>query len=98
DILQELGQKKDKQFLVGFAAETEQVDKYALEKLKRKNADMIVANDVSAQGAGFGGDTNIVTIYHKDNTLKKLPLLSKSEVEKVILLEIIRKLGEGNKQ
>lgn len=98
DILQELGQKKDKQFLVGFAAETEQVDKYALEKLKRKNADMIVANDVSAQGAGFGGDTNIVTIYHKDNTLKKLPLLSKSEVAKEILLEIIRKLGEGNKQ
>ncbi|MBS4207675.1 bifunctional phosphopantothenoylcysteine decarboxylase/phosphopantothenate--cysteine ligase CoaBC [Bacillus sp. FJAT-50079] len=93
DILQELGQLKDQQFLVGFAAETNDLATYARDKLKRKNADMIVANDVTAKGAGFAGDTNIVTIFHKDDTIKELPLLSKHETAKEILMEVVRKLG-----
>ncbi|PTY79848.1 bifunctional 4'-phosphopantothenoylcysteine decarboxylase/phosphopantothenoylcysteine synthetase [Heyndrickxia sporothermodurans] len=95
DILKELGQKKDKPFLVGFAAETENVDENAWGKLERKNADIIVANDVSKQGAGFGGDTNIVTIYKKDRTKKELPLLSKNETAQEILREISRELKRG---
>lgn len=93
DILHGLGQIKDQQFLVGFAAETDHVAEYAQQKLKNKNADMIVANDVTAEGAGFAGDTNIVTIYHKDQTKKELPMLSKYETAKEILQEITIKLG-----
>ncbi len=95
DVLQELGQIKNHQFLVGFAAETENIDRNAREKLERKNADMIVANDVSAEGAGFGGDTNIVTIYHKDQSKKEMPLLSKRDTAKEILKEISLKLEEN---
>ena len=87
DILFELGQKKKKQILIGFAAETEQVDEYAQGKLKRKNADMIVANNVTAEGAGFGTDTNIVTFFKKDGSLEKLPLMSKKDVAVKILEE-----------
>ncbi|WP_026585594.1 bifunctional phosphopantothenoylcysteine decarboxylase/phosphopantothenate--cysteine ligase CoaBC [Bacillus sp. J33] len=87
DILFELGQKKKGQILIGFAAETERVDEYAQGKLKRKNADMIVANNVTSQGAGFGTDTNIVTLFKKDGTFEELPLLSKKEVAAKILEE-----------
>ena len=95
DVLQELGQIKNHQFLVGFAAETNNIDRNAREKLERKNADMIIANDVSAEGAGFGVDTNIVTIYHKDQSKKELPLLSKRDTAKEILKEISLKLEEN---
>lgn len=95
DILLELGKKEDKPFLVGFAAETENIDEYAWSKLERKNADIIVANDVSREGAGFEGDTNIVTLYKKNHTKKELPLLSKNQTAKEILLEIHRDLKEG---
>ncbi len=94
DILLEMGQRKDQQFLVGFAAETNNIEQYAREKLKKKNADMIIANDVTAQGAGFAGDTNIVTMFHKDNSVKELPLLTKHETAKQILTEIVLKLGD----
>ncbi|MGE8204137.1 bifunctional phosphopantothenoylcysteine decarboxylase/phosphopantothenate--cysteine ligase CoaBC [Heyndrickxia sp. NPDC080065] len=95
DILKELGQKQDKPYLVGFAAETENIDEHAWGKLERKNADIIVANDVSKDGAGFGGDTNIVTIYKKNKSKKELPLLSKHETASEILKEISRELNEG---
>jgi phosphopantothenoylcysteine decarboxylase / phosphopantothenate---cysteine ligase len=95
DILQELGKKQDKPFLVGFAAETEHMDEYAWSKLERKNADMIVANDVSQEGAGFEGDTNIVTIYKRNHSKRELPLLSKNNTAKEILLEIFGDLKEG---
>ncbi|MCS0673016.1 bifunctional phosphopantothenoylcysteine decarboxylase/phosphopantothenate--cysteine ligase CoaBC [Cytobacillus firmus] len=87
DILFELGQKKKKQILIGFAAETEQVDEYAQDKLKRKNADLIVANNVTAEGAGFGTDTNIVTFFKKDGSSEKLPLMAKKDVAVKILEE-----------
>ena len=57
DILFDLGQKKTHQFLVGFAAETNDVQSYAMDKLQRKRLNMIVANDVTQKGAGFGADT-----------------------------------------
>lgn len=87
DILFELGQRKTKQILIGFAAETNLVEEYALDKLRKKNADMIVANDVKAEGAGFGTDTNIVTIFKKDGTTIPLPMMTKQEVARRILLE-----------
>ncbi|PLS16628.1 bifunctional phosphopantothenoylcysteine decarboxylase/phosphopantothenate--cysteine ligase CoaBC [Bacillus sp. M6-12] len=85
DILSALGMEKQHQVLVGFAAETEKLDEYAIGKLQRKNADMIVANNVTVSGAGFGTDTNIVTIYKKDGSKLELPQMSKREVAKVIL-------------
>lgn len=94
DILLSLGQSKTHQILVGFAAETEQVEDYAKVKLLKKNADMIVANDVTKAGAGFGTDTNIVTIYKRNGEVKPLPLMSKKEVAKEILLEVHRLINE----
>jgi len=85
DILLELGKRKTHQFLVGFAAETENLEENALSKLERKNADMIVANNVAKPGAGFGVDTNIVTIFRKDGKSISLPQLNKGEVANQIL-------------
>ncbi|MBH5316761.1 bifunctional phosphopantothenoylcysteine decarboxylase/phosphopantothenate--cysteine ligase CoaBC [Paenibacillus sp. GSMTC-2017] len=79
DILQTLGEQKTHQLLVGFAAETEQVEHYALDKLRRKNCDLIVANDVSAPGVGFNGDTNAVEVYGPEGLVKAIPLMSKRE-------------------
>ena len=77
DILAELGKRKQQQFLVGFAAETENIEENAKEKLRKKNLDLIVVNDVTQEGAGFGVDTNIVTIYRKNGTKLALPKMSK---------------------
>lgn len=77
DILETIGKRKTHQTVVGFAAETEQVELYALDKLNRKNCDFIVANDVSVAGAGFNGDTNIISIYNKQGLVEQLPLMSK---------------------
>lgn len=85
DILQYLGSIKKDQILVGFAAETNLVEEYAMQKLERKNADFIVANDVTQEGAGFGTDTNIVTIYHSSGKKVSLPMLRKEEVALKIL-------------
>lgn len=87
DILFELGQAKKHQILIGFAAETDHVAEYAREKLKKKNADMIVGNNVKTEGAGFGTDTNIVTLFKRDGTQEELPLMSKHEVAAKILHE-----------
>ncbi|MCY7975078.1 bifunctional phosphopantothenoylcysteine decarboxylase/phosphopantothenate--cysteine ligase CoaBC [Bacillus inaquosorum] len=88
DILKELGEKKQEQLLVGFAAETQDVEHYARKKLVAKNLDMIVANDVKANGAGFGAETNIVTIFFKDGRKRELPMMSKLDVSFEILQEI----------
>lgn len=92
DILLELGKKKKGQVIVGFAAETNDIEQHAKGKLSRKNADMIVANNVKLEGAGFGADTNIVTIFKKDGTAIDLPLMSKSDVAQEILGEVVRSL------
>ncbi|MEH7177232.1 bifunctional phosphopantothenoylcysteine decarboxylase/phosphopantothenate--cysteine ligase CoaBC [Neobacillus vireti] len=88
DILFELGTLKMNQILVGFAAETENVEEYARKKLAAKNVDMIVANNVKTEGAGFGMDTNIVTLIKRDGSKIELPLMSKKEVANKIIKEI----------
>lgn len=87
DILAELGKRKKAQFLIGFAAETNHVEEYAKQKLLSKNADMIVANNVMQEGAGFATDTNIVTFYKANNEKKQFPKLTKHEVAYEILKE-----------
>lgn len=85
DILAALGAIKGARVLVGFAAETEKLLDHAHEKLTKKNLDLIVANDVTAEGAGFDVDTNRVTLLKADGTKESLPLLSKREVADRIL-------------
>lgn len=94
DILKTLGERKEHQLLIGFAAETTNVEEYAMKKLREKNADMIVANDVKAEGAGFGTDTNIVTMYKRNGAVVELPLLTKLEVAREILLHVEKMLEE----
>ena len=89
DILAELGQLKKNQVLVGFAAETEDLIGHAADKLRRKKADMIVANDVSLPGAGFNCDTNVVKLLYKDGRVEELPKMSKKELAGLILDRII---------
>ena len=93
DILKELGERKKenskKQFLCGFSMETENMEENSKKKLKSKNVDMIVANNVKVEGAGFGTDTNVVTIFTKDKEII-LDKLSKLEVAKKIFDEIVR--------
>ncbi|WP_102262148.1 bifunctional phosphopantothenoylcysteine decarboxylase/phosphopantothenate--cysteine ligase CoaBC [Mesobacillus jeotgali] len=98
DILFELGQRKETQVIVGFAAETNDVEKHARGKLIRKNADMIVANDVKQEGAGFGTDTNIVTIFKRDGSKTELPLMAKTDVARRILSEISQLLKKDESQ
>jgi phosphopantothenoylcysteine decarboxylase/phosphopantothenate--cysteine ligase len=86
DILQEIGTlKTKKQFVIGFAAETERLDEHAMDKLKRKNCDLIVGNDVSQEGAGFGGDTNVVRFYDQNGLVLALPIQSKWDVARKLL-------------
>ncbi|AQS60551.1 bifunctional phosphopantothenoylcysteine decarboxylase/phosphopantothenate--cysteine ligase CoaBC [Desulforamulus ferrireducens] len=86
DILAQLGQRKGRQqLLVGFAAETNDLEQNALSKLKRKNLDLLVANDVTQPGAGFDHDTNIVRIFDQSGEVKALPRLSKEQVAWEIL-------------
>lgn len=99
DILETLGRRKTHQFLVGFAAETEQVAHYAMDKLRRKRCDLVVANDVSMEGAGFNGDTNIVQVFGEEGLVEALPKMSKREVASRLLELIGDRLArpEGSK-
>ena len=85
DILAELGRRKQRQVLVGFAAETRDLVANARAKLAKKNLDMIVANDVTAPGAGFGSDTNVVRLLYRDGRAEEFDLMAKSELAGVIL-------------
>jgi len=86
DILAELGKtKKPHQTLVGFAMETHNEEQFAKEKLQKKNLDFIVLNKLNEDGAGFKSDTNIITIFDKNNNSAKFELKSKQEVAKDIL-------------
>ena len=90
DILADVARVKGGRILVGFAAETDHVAENAREKLTAKNADLIVANDVTAEGAGFDFDTNIVTLFSRDNRELALPRMSKPELAQRILDEVLR--------
>ena len=85
DILETLGQQKNNQLLVGFALETNNVIEYAKEKIKKKNLDFIIANSAIETGAGFGVDTNKITIIDKHNNLYNFELKSKQELAKDIV-------------
>lgn len=90
DILAFLGNhKQNGQFLCGFAMETEHLIEHAKTKLEKKNLDMIAANNLKEAGAGFGTDTNIITLITKDTT-KELQLLTKEEAAKELIDEILR--------
>lgn len=91
DIIGYLGEHKRKgQFICGFSMETENMLENSRKKLTKKNMDMIVANNLKTQGAGFGTDTNVVTIITKDEE-KSLPIMSKKEVAHSILSEVLEK-------
>ena len=91
DILKTLGGLKKQQFLVGFAAETQNLLENAANKVKKKNLDMIVANDVSLKGAGFNTDTNIVKFLYPDGTVEALEILSKDTVAAILLDRVLEK-------
>lgn len=84
DILKEIGARKNGKMLVGFAAETEELLTNAEKKLKEKNLDMIVANNVSEAGAGFDVDTNVATILDCNGAVRSLPLMTKDELAEQI--------------
>lgn len=89
DILEGLGKRKKHQVLVGFAAETTDVVQNARQKMHKKNLDLLVANDLTVEGAGFAVDTNIVSLLFKDGTVRHLPRMAKSEVAEIILDSIL---------
>lgn len=98
DILKWLGENRvagKKQFLCGFSMETEHMVENSKAKLEKKNLDMIVANNLKVPGAGFGVDTNVVTLITRSET-KELPQMSKEEVAAGILNEILRLQTQGN--
>ncbi len=96
DILEELGHAKTKQLLVGFAAETSQLIEKAAEKMHRKKLDLMVANDVSGPGLGFGSEENEVWLLWPDGRSRKIPRMSKRQLSREIFLEIER-LWDGRK-
>jgi len=96
DILQSLGEKKQQQFLVGFAAETKKPLEYGADKLVKKNLDAIVINNVAQDGAGFGADTNIVTYMNKKREKKHIPLATKEEIAEQIWQLIYQDMKEGS--
>ena len=93
DILQEIAGQKGDKFIVGFAAETTDVGQNARKKMAAKNLDLIVANDVTAEGAGFDHDTNVVSLFYRDGRDVAVPKMSKAEVAQRVLDEIVRLRG-----
>ena len=101
DIIGELCQVKGDRIVVGFAAETENIIEHAVDKLKRKDLDLIVANNVAEQGIGFGSEQNEVTIIDRSGATKQVPRMSKDEIANIILdsvkklIKKRRRTGEG---
>ena len=91
DILGTMSKRKKNQFLCGFSMETEHMVENSKKKLEKKNLDMICANNLKVEGAGFGTDTNVVTLITKENETQ-LPIMSKEQVANEILTEIIKQM------
>ncbi|MBP1557518.1 MAG: phosphopantothenoylcysteine decarboxylase, partial [Oscillospiraceae bacterium] len=92
DILKYLGENRvDGQFLCGFSMETQNMLENSRQKLVKKNIDMIAANSLRQQGAGFGVDTNVLTLITADSE-KELPMLSKDDAANELLTEILLKM------
>lgn len=96
DILQSIGKKKGKRILVGFAAESEKIQENALKKAIQKNLDMIVANDITKKGTGFGSDYNQVTLIFPDGESIRSSKKTKTEISEMIMDEIEEKIGKGS--
>ncbi|MBH0229121.1 bifunctional phosphopantothenoylcysteine decarboxylase/phosphopantothenate--cysteine ligase CoaBC [Halobacillus yeomjeoni] len=96
DILLELGERKEHQYLIGFAAETQEIESYGRKKLEKKNLDAIVINNVSDEGAGFGHDTNVSIWLTKQGDKQTFPLMSKDELATNILQKAVEEMkGES---
>jgi phosphopantothenoylcysteine decarboxylase/phosphopantothenate--cysteine ligase len=95
DILAELGRSKGRRILVGFAAETGDPSSAGRRKLREKNLDLVVANDVSLPGAGFDADSNAVELLTRDGRRVSVPLAPKAVVAERILDEVVALLGSG---
>ncbi len=94
DILAAIGQRKTRdQFLVGFAAETDDLEKNALMKMKKKNLDMIAANQVGSPGSGFKADTNKVKLFSRDGSSLDIELMDKNKVADILLDQVLEKMG-----
>lgn len=94
DILKEIGRRKtDAQFLVGFAAETNDLETYALAKMKKKNLDMIAANLVGGENSGFKSDTNKVKLFSRNGSVEDIPLMDKEKVGHLLLDAILKQIG-----
>lgn len=98
DILAELGRKKTSQVLIGFAAETENLLANAQNKMQKKNVNLLVANDITKPGAGFGSPTNIVSFLFPDGRKIDLPQMSKLEVARHLVREVAKLLGIETKE
>jgi len=94
DILAQVSQRKNNRILVGFTAETTDLIERAKQKLDRKRLDMIVANDVTVEGAGFAVDTNIAALVFPDGRVEQLPLMSKRELAQRVMGEVARLAAE----
>ncbi|MDO5036888.1 MAG: bifunctional phosphopantothenoylcysteine decarboxylase/phosphopantothenate--cysteine ligase CoaBC [Tissierellia bacterium] len=92
DIAKHFGQKKDHQFIVGFAAESHELKANAKKKLKNKNFDFIVANNITAPGTGFRHDTNQVSIYYANGDSEDLAMMTKTQVSREIISRIVERL------
>jgi phosphopantothenoylcysteine decarboxylase/phosphopantothenate--cysteine ligase len=97
DIIGELGMIKEHRILIGFAAETENIIDHAAAKLKKKNLDLIIANDVAKDGIGFGSDNNEVTIIETTGRAKQVPILAKEEIASIIL-DSVKKIMKKRKR
>jgi len=91
DILKEIGRRKKDQILVGFAAETENLEQHAETKRVEKNLDIIVGNIIGEPSSGFGADTNKVTLFYKDGTQEPLPVMEKDAVAHILLDRILKR-------
>jgi len=94
DIISEVGKVKGDRILVGFAVETDNLVGYAAKKMKEKNMDLIVANDITLPGAGFAGETNIVKILDREGGSQDLPLMDKMDVAHRILDRVADLVGK----
>lgn len=98
DILKEIGRNKKERILVGFAAETERLERHAEQKLAEKNLDIIVGNIVGHPDSGFGADTNTVTLFYKDGTKENLPKMPKDDVANILLDRILKIIESSPKE
>ena len=94
DVAKELGKIKSNKILVGFAAETNDLLENAKKKIKKKNLDFIVANDLTKKGAGFSSDTNIVKIIDREGRVEEFPKMSKLEVANIILDKVLKLIAK----